>query len=238
MSPAPLALFDLDHTLLAGDSDVLWCEFLIRHGLLPESQRQRNAQMDAGYRSGAVGVAEFCGFYAGLLAGHGPAHWQPWRQRFLVEEVLPRIPESARALVERHRRAGHRLVMTTATHRLITEPTAQALGFADLIATELECVDGCYTGRNAGLPNMRDGKPLRLRAWLAQADAALGSGWGLDEAAVEAALAGASFYSDSINDLPLLCAVGLPVVVDPDARLRAEAQARAWPVLGLHGAGA
>lgn len=235
---AALALFDLDHTLLAGDSDVLWCEFLIRHGLLPETQRARNAEMDAGYRSGQVSVAAFCSFYAGLMAGRDAHFWAPWRERFLREDVLPRIPAGARALVERHRRAGHRLVMTTATHRVITALTAQALGIDDLIATELEVVDGLYTGRTAGTPNMREGKVQRLTAWLADPDAAQGSGWALDEAGIAAALAGASFYSDSANDLPLLRAVGLPVVVDPDLRLQAEALAQAWPLLRLHAAAA
>ena len=91
MNLPPLAIVDLDHTLLHGDSDVLWCDFLITHGLLPETQRARNAEMDAGYRSGAVSVAAFCDFYAGLLAGRSPAFWAPWRQRFLHDEVLPRM---------------------------------------------------------------------------------------------------------------------------------------------------
>lgn len=241
MNPAwlpALALFDLDHTLLSGDSDVLWCEFLIAEGLLPASQRARNAEMDAGYRSGAVGVQAYCDFYAGLLAGRSLADWQPWCQRFLQQQVLPRIPAAARSLVERHRRAGHRLMLTTATNRVITELTAQALGFADLIATEVEVVDGLCTGRVQGLPNMRDGKTARLQAWLAEPDVARGSGWALDAGGMAAALARATFYSDSTNDLPLLRAVGLPVVVDPDERLLAEARAQAWPVLGLHGPGA
>lgn len=217
-----LAIFDLDHTLLAGDSDVLWCDFLVRHGLAPADQAERNRALDAGYRSGAVGVAEFCGFYAGLLAGRTPAFWAPWRERFLHEEVLPRIPAGAHTLLQRHRSAGHRLLMSTATHRVITELTAAALDVDVLIATEVELRDGVYTGRLDGPPNMREGKVLRLQAWLAAQ--------GLDPAC----LATAFFYSDSANDLPLLGAVGFPVAVDPDPRLAAEARARAWPVLALH----
>lgn len=216
-----LALFDLDHTLLSGDSDVLWCDFLIRHGLASADWRERNRTMEAGYRSGQVTVAAFCDFYAGLLGGREPAFWVPWRERFLHDEVLPRIPGGARALVERHRAAGHCLVMTTATNRVITEPTARALGFEHLIATEVEVVDGRYTGRTAGTPNMREGKVARLHEWLAAR--------GDDPQR----LAGAHAYSDSANDLPLLGAVGFPVAVDPDERLLAVAQACAWPVLRL-----
>ncbi|MBX3605315.1 MAG: HAD family hydrolase [Piscinibacter sp.] len=217
-----LALFDLDHTLLSGDSDVLWCEFLIRHGQVPADWRERNAHMEAGYRSGTVSVAAFSDFYASLLAGHDAAFWAPWRERFLHDEVLPRIPPAARALVARHRDAGHRLVLTTATNRLIAEPTAAALGFAQLIATELEQSGGRYTGRTTGTLNMREGKVARLQAWLAA----------LGEDATQA-LAQAHAYSDSANDLPLLQAVGFPVAVDPDERLLAHAQVHAWPVLRL-----
>jgi len=224
-TPPPLALFDLDHTLLSGDSDVLWCEFLIRHGLAPAAQRARNAEMDAGYRSGHIDVATYCDFYAALLAGHGPDFWAPWCERFLAEDVLPRIPDDARALLARHRAAGHRLVLSTATNRAITERTARALGFADLIATDLALDGGRYTGRTAGAPNMREGKVARLHAWLADQ--------GLGPEARAAALRSAHFYSDSANDLPLLQAVGLPVAVDPDARLLQAAADRAWPVLRL-----
>lgn len=216
-----LALFDLDHTLLSGDSDVLWCGFLVRHGQAPADLAARTRALDDAYRSGQVDVAAYCGFHAALLGGRTPAFWAPWRERFLADEVLPRIPAGAHALLQRHRRAGHRLVLTTATNRAITELTAQALGIADLIATDLELADGRYTGRTLGVPNMREGKVLRLQAWLAEA------GLPADEPAR------AHFYSDSANDLPLLGAVGLPVAVDPDERLLAHARAHAWPVLQL-----
>jgi len=229
MSPAPLAIFDLDNTLLSGDSDVLWCEFLVAQGLLPAAQLALNARMDADYRSGTVSALDFSQFYVGLLAGRSPAFWAPWRMRFLHEQVLPRIGDDARALVAKHRSAGHTLVLSTATNRVLTELTAEALGIPHLIATEAALADGRYTGRTDGVLNMRDGKVLRLHAWLA--------GRGLDEAARRAALAGAHFYSDSANDLPLLRAVGRPVVVDPDARLLAEAQHHGWPVLHLDRSG-
>jgi len=136
--------------------------------------------------------------------------------------VLPRIPRTAYELVERHRAQGDTLVLTTATNRVITEPTARHLGFPHLIATEAELGDdGCFSGRPSGVLNMRDGKVTRALEWLRQQ--------GLPEAAMRDAV----FYSDSFNDLPLLSAVGRPVAVNPDARLRAEAQRRGWQILGL-----
>ncbi len=216
-----LALFDLDHTLLSGDSDLLWCRFGVRHGLFPADPLAHGDSLDAGYRAGSVSVLEFCSFHAALLAGRSPAFWEPWRERFLHDEVLPRIPADARALLANHRAQGHRLVLTTATNRLIAEKTAAALAIPHLIATEVEQVDGLYTGRLDGTPNMREGKVERLQVWLAA------QGLGADR------LAKAWFYSDSTNDLPLLSAVGHPVAVDPDARLLAHAQAQGWPVLQL-----
>ena len=220
-----LALFDLDHTLLDGDSDLLWCDFLIAHGLLDESFRERKEQMAHRYREGTVTPAAFCSFFASTLAGHDAAHWQPWRERFLQLEVRPRIPEAARALLQRHREAGDTLVLTTATNRLISEMTAADLGFEYHIATELEAADGRYTGRTQGVLNMRTGKVDRLHEWLPTL--------GLDAQALRRAY----FYSDSINDLPLLSAVGRPVAVDPDDRLLATARRRGWAVLNLHAVG-
>jgi HAD superfamily hydrolase (TIGR01490 family) len=216
-----LALFDLDHTLLSGDSDVLWCDFLLDHGLLDEGFRARNAEMERRYDAGTVTPQEFCGFFASTLAGRGDAFWAPWRERFLVEQVRPRIPADAHRLLARHRSAGDTLVLTTATNRLITELTAAELGIAHLLATELEQIGGTYTGQVQGLPNMREGKVVRLKEWLA------GQGWG------EALLAQAVFYSDSINDLPLLRSVATPVAVDPDDRLRTEALREGWTILEL-----
>ena len=217
-----LALFDLDHTLLSGDSDALWCEFLMDERHLDRALFEaRNREVANRYRDGAIGTAEFCAFYVATLAGRSAQEWQPLRQRFLREVVAPRIPAAAQGLVERHRALGHRLVLTTATNRFITELTAAHLGIADLIATEVQTVDGRFSGRTDGTPNMREGKVERLRAWL--------RGEGL----AASLLAEAHFYSDSINDLPLLREVAHPVAVDPDPRLRAHAQAAGWPVIEL-----
>jgi len=216
-----LVLFDLDHTLLAGDSDVLWCEFLMEEGVLERAVfAARNAQMDAGYHAGTVDAAAFANFYVSTLAGRTPAQWQPLRQRFLHEVIVPRIPRDAFALVRRHLDEDALLVMTTATNRFITELTAAYFGVPHLLATEPELSDGVFTGRPAGTLNMREGKVVRLHAFLAERGLALA---GLHSTA----------YSDSMNDLPLLQAVDAPVAVDPDARLGAIARERGWPVLHL-----
>ena len=216
-----LTLFDLDHTLLNGDSDVLWCDFLIEQGLLDrESFAARNADMDARYRAGTVGVEEFANFYVGTLAGRTRAQWEPLRQQFLASVIVPRIGKDAIHLVKHHLDADDLVVLTTATNRFITELTAGYLEIDHLIATEVEVEGAHFTGRTEGTLNMREGKVVRLHTWLADIGYALSD---FDSHA----------YSDSINDLPLLQAVQRAVAVDPDARLRAEADARGWPVLQL-----
>jgi len=217
-----LALFDLDHTLLTGDSDVLWCEFLMDRGVLDRAAFQpRNDAMAQRYREGSVSAEAFCDFYVSTLAGRSLADWRVVCEDFLREVVAPRIPPSARELVEAHRGLGHRLVMTTATNRVLTELTARHLRIDTLLATEVEVVDGRCTGRTRGVLNMREGKVARLHSWLHEQGVAAD------------ALREAVFYSDSINDLPLLQAVGEPIVVDPDARLRAHAAAVGWPMVEL-----
>ncbi|TWO70908.1 HAD family hydrolase [Caenimonas sedimenti] len=216
-----IVLFDLDHTLLHGDSDVLWCEFLMAEGVLERAAfAARNADMEARYKAGTVGVAEFADFYVGTLAGRTAADWEPLRQRFLREMVLPRIPNAARRLVQDHRESGALVAMTTATNRFITELTAQHLGIEHLLATEPLIESGRFTGSTHGTLNMREGKVQRLHDWLAGRSLSLA---GLHSTA----------YSDSINDLPLLQAVDVPVAVDPDPRLAAIAGERGWRVLSL-----
>lgn len=218
-----LALFDLDHTLLSGDSDVLWCEFLMQQGVLDRAEFEpRNADMARRYADGSVSVQEFCDFYVGTLAGRSPAQWQPLCEQFLREVIAPRIPASAHALVDGHRQLGHTLVLTTATNRVITGMTARFLGIDTLIATEVALDEGgVCTGRTSGTLNMREGKVTRLRDWLGEHGLA------------PALLTQATLYSDSSNDLPLLAAVGEPVAVDPDSRLLAHARAAGWQVLNL-----
>jgi len=217
-----LTLFDLDHTLLAGDSDQLWCEFLMDRGVLPRDPfAAQNAQMARDYAAGAVSAQAFCDFYIGTLAGRSAAEWQALRSEFMDTRVVPRIGSAALDAVARHREAGDRLVLTTATCRFLSELSAAHLGFADLIATECELDSaGRFTGRSQGVLNMREGKVQRLHDWLAAQQLAL--------ADCETTL-----YSDSINDLPLLSAVRHAVAVNPDARLAAVAAERGWPVIDL-----
>jgi HAD superfamily hydrolase (TIGR01490 family) len=214
-----LALFDLDHTLLSGDSDVLWCEFLLAQGLLDDSFARRNRLMSEAYTAGSVTPADYCNFYAGILAGRSEHDWLPLRRRFVDEVVRARIPDDARALLQRHREAGHTLVLTTATNRVVSALTATDLGVDHHLATELEMADGRFTGRTQGILNMRTGKVERLRAWLQ------------DQGQPDSALRQACFYTDSINDLPLLSVVRQPVVVDPDPRLESTALRKGWKVL-------
>jgi len=216
-----LTLFDLDHTLLSGDSDVLWCDFLMDQGVLDRAQfAARNADMETRYKAGTVGLDEFANFYVGTLAGRSAAQWEPLRQAFLANVIVPRIGRDAIALVNRHLDAGDQVVMTTATNRFITELTAIYFDIEHLIATEPEVAGGIFTGRTQGQLNMREGKVLRLHAWLAARGNALDV---FDTTA----------YSDSINDLPLLQAVMHPVAVGPDAQLAVVAQQQGWPVLHL-----
>jgi HAD superfamily hydrolase (TIGR01490 family) len=219
---ASLALFDLDGTLLSGDTDELWCEFLVDAGVLDrDSFAAANADVAARYASAAIGPAEFCAFYASTLSGRSAEAWQPLRARFIASVIEPRLGASARGLVDRHRQRGDTLVLTTATNRFLAEPIADSLGMDHLIATELETDRAVFTGRNAGVLNMREGKVERLHAWLQE------------RGSTPSVLADAFFYSDSINDAALLRAVGRPVAVDPDERLGALARNAGWPVVRL-----
>jgi HAD superfamily hydrolase (TIGR01490 family) len=221
-----LTLFDLDHTLLSGDTDVLWCEFLMDKGVLERRDfAARNADMEARYKAGTVGVQEFADFYVGTLVGKSMAEWEPLRRAFLASHVIPRIPRAAIHLVRQHLRAGELVVMTTATNRFITELTAVYFGIENLLATETEVIDGVFSGKTSGTLNMRAGKVERLGQWLAA------RGNKLEDFHSTA-------YSDSINDRPLLEAVDEAVAVDPDPLLSDVAHQRGWRVLRLHPADA
>jgi len=217
-----LTLFDLDNTLLTGDSDVLWCDFLMDKGELDRAVfAPRNADMETRYKAGTVGTQEFADFYMGTLAGRSAREWEPLRQEFLATKVVPRIPGAAVQLVRNHLDAGDLVVMTTATNRFITELTALYFDVEHLIAIEPEVEGERFTGRSRGVLNMREGKVARLHEWMAARGHALRD--------IES-----TAYSDSINDLPLLEAVDEAVAVDPDPRLAAIAQQRGWRVLRLH----
>ena len=217
-----LALFDLDNTLLTGDTDVLWCDFLIAQGRLDAANfAAANTDMDRRYQTGTATAQEFCEFYVSLLKGIQRRDGEVLRQQFFDDWVRPRLSDDARALVEKHRTKGDVLILTTATNRFITELTARDLGIDNLIAIESEVIDEIFTGKTLGVLNMREGKVVRLTQWLAQQEMPL------------SLMAEATFYSDSINDLPLLSAVANPVAVDPDARLAKEVETRGWLTLKL-----
>lgn len=218
----PLTLFDLDHTLLDGDTDVLWCDFLLQRKAIDVARfGDQNQRMEREYQAGTVSPQAFCEFYLSTLCGRTRAQWEPLRREFLDSVIAPRIGAAAHELVARHRGAGDLVVLTTATNRFLTELTAAHLGLPHLIATECEMApDGRFTGRIAGTLNMRDGKVTRLHEWLALQRLDLRD-------------CDSTFYSDSINDLPLLSVVRKPVAVNPDMRLAAEAAERGWPVLNL-----
>ena len=217
-----LALFDLDHTLLSADSDVLWCEFMQQEGRLAPLFAEHYLDMAQRYEAGTVTPDDYCDFHARALTGFTLHELLPLRRRFFAEWVRPRIPDDSRALLRRRRELGETLVLTTATNRVVSELTAADLGVDHYFCTELEIVDGRYTGRPSGVPNMRSGKIDRLRQWL------------LDAGQPEQMLRDASFYSDSINDLALLSAVKRPIVVDPDPRLESTAHRKGWTVLRLN----
>jgi HAD superfamily hydrolase (TIGR01490 family) len=215
-----LALFDLDNTLLAGDSDFEWAQFLIDRGVLDrEVYEARNQQFYDQYKAGTLDIREFLDFQLKPLSRHPRRVLDVWHAEYMRERIEPMIRDSARALVECHR--GEVCVIITATNSFVTAPIARAFGIEYLIATEPEVRDGEFTGGVSGTPSFREGKVERLEAWLASRGES-----------IKSALK-STFYSDSHNDLPLLEQVTHPVAVDPDAALRAHAGARGWPVISL-----
>jgi HAD superfamily hydrolase (TIGR01490 family) len=215
-----LALFDLDNTLLAGDSDFEWAQFLIEKGVLDrEVYEARNQSFYDQYKAGTLDIHEFLDFQLKPLARHPRSQLDAWHAEFMQRKVIPMIAAGTPALLEQH--AGDVRVIVTATNSFVTAPIARHLGVAHLIATEPEQVGGEFTGRITGTPSFKEGKVIRLEAWLAER----GETW----ASVEASW----FYSDSLNDLPLLSSVDHPVAVDPDPTLRAHAEQAGWPVLSL-----
>ena len=219
-----LALFDLDNTLLAGDSDYEWGQFLIDQGVLDrdEYEAQNRAYYDQ-YVAGTLDIHEYLGFALRPLAAHEPADLERWHAEFMRLRISPMITPAARRLVDEHARSGDLCAIITATNSFITAPIAREFGVRHLIATEPETREGRFTGRVAGTPCFREGKVARLDEWL-QAQARRLADF---EASV--------FYSDSHNDLPLLERVTRPVAVDPDEALAAEARRRGWAVMSLRG---
>jgi len=217
-----LALFDLDHTLLPLDSDHGWGEFSIRIGWCDRAEfGRRNDAFFADYQAGSLNVPDYVRFATEAVVQRGPAQSAAAHARFMDEVIRPAMTPQARQLVQGHLDAGDTVVITSATNEFVTRPIAEAFGVQHLLATELaRDAQGWFTGAIAGIPNMREGKVARMTDWLA----ARGLSWGDVES---------TFYSDSMNDVPLLEKVDHPVATNPDARLRALAQERGWRVLDL-----
>jgi len=214
-----LALFDLDNTLLGGDSDHAWGDWLCERGILDgATYKARNDAFYQDYLAGRLNITDYLNFTLAIFGRTEMAQLDAWHREFMAECIEPIILPKALALLDKHRAAGDKLVIITATNRFVTAPIAARLGVDTLLATECEMVDGRYTGRTTDVPCFKEGKVTRLNRWMQE------NGYTLD---------GASFYSDSMNDLPLLEQVAHPVAVDPDPNLLAEAQKRGWPVMSL-----
>jgi HAD superfamily hydrolase (TIGR01490 family) len=223
MANRTLALFDLDETLIAGDSDYEWGLHLVALGVVDRATYEaKNQEFYDRYRAGTLVLQDFLDFQLYPLSQFSRAQLDAWHADFLASRILPMVRPGARALLDRHR--GAERLIITATNRFVTGPIAAALGIPDVLATELEQDNGRFTGRAVGTPCFREGKVTRLREWLAA------RGERLDD------YAESWFYSDSANDIPLLSIVTNPVAVHPDPRLRAHAEAQGWPILSLDSA--
>jgi HAD superfamily hydrolase (TIGR01490 family) len=217
--PVTLAIFDLDNTLIGGDSDHLWGEFVCEQQLVDSADfALRSDAFYASYERGDLDIDAYLRFALGTLAGRSQDQLAAWHAAFMDSKIKPILLPKSAELIAEHRRQGHEILIITATNRFITEPIAALLGVENLIACEAEIVDGLYTGAPKGIPSYQAGKVTRLYNWLENRDIGFHGAW---------------FYSDSHNDLPLLELVDNPVAVDPDDTLRARAVELGWPVISL-----
>jgi HAD superfamily hydrolase (TIGR01490 family) len=217
-----LALFDLDNTLLAGDSDFEWGQFLIEQGVLDrEVYEARNEWFYQQYKLGTLDIHQFLNFQLRPLARHKRVELDQWHKEFMRSKIKPMMLPKSHELVAQHRQQGDVMAIVTATNSFVTAPIAKAFGIDHLIATEPEIHEGEFTGSVVGTPSFREGKITRLHAWLAQRGQKLSD------------FSTSYFYSDSLNDIPLLELVTHPVAVDPDQKLKQFALQRAWPVISL-----
>lgn len=215
-----LALFDLDNTLLHGDSDHAWGEFLVERGLVnSETFRAKNDEFYGQYQAGTLDINSYLAFALSAIAGKTTSEIAPLHDLFMQTKIESMIPDASWKLLEQHR--NDLCVIVTATNHFVTAPIAQYLGVPHLIACEVEIVDDRYTGRAVGTPSFQAGKVVRVEAWLK----AMGKTIGDFEQSF--------FYSDSLNDLPLLNVVNCPIAVDPDPTLRAHAMRQGWPIISL-----
>ena len=217
-----LALFDLDNTLLAGDSDFEWAQFLIAKGVLDrEVHEAENRDFFEQYKAGTLDIRKFLDFQLQPLTRYPRPQLDDWHREFMTLRILPIIDQKARALVAQHRESGALCALVTATNSFVTAPIAREFGIPHLIATIPAQEGGVFTGQPRGTPSFREGKISRVESWLES----MGLWWGSFERSW--------FYSDSLNDLPLMSRVSDPVAVDPDDTLRLHAEQANWPVISL-----
>lgn len=218
-----LALFDLDHTLIPVDSDYEWGQFLVRVGAVDaDAFARRNAEFYAQYEAGTLDPVEYLEFALGTLARFPRRQLDDWHLQFTEEVIKPAVRPAALDLVKKHQDEGDLVAIVTATNRFVTAPIARLFGVADLIAAEPEMTgDGQITGRLRGIPTSGSGKVIHTQQWLAARGRTLDS------------FARSYFYSDSQNDIPLLSAVTDPIATNPNALLKAHAQAQGWPIITL-----
>lgn len=214
-----LAIFDLDNTLIAGDSDHAWGQFLVDQNIVDADEyRKANDQFYQDYLNGQLDMNRYLEFSLAPLAAHPMEDLLRWREQFVSERIKPLLLTKAEQLVASHKARGHFILIITATNRFVTEPVAKLLGVDHLIATEPEIIDNRYTGAVSGTPSFQEGKVARLDEWLKDQH--------FD-------LQGSYFYSDSHNDLPLLEKVDTPIAVDPDSTLESHARKNQWQVISL-----
>ena len=216
-----LAIFDLDNTLLAGDSDYLWGQFLIKEGIVDKNQYEKeNQRFYDEYKAGTLDIYAFLAFSLKPLSENDTDKLNQLRQTFIEQEIQKILLPKAFELIKSHADKNDTLMIITATNRFVTEPISKLLGIEFLLATEPEVIDGRYTGKVFGTPCFQDGKVKRLEAWLKQENVSMEGSW---------------FYSDSHNDIPLLKRVANPVAVDSDEQLTNYAKEQNWPVISLRG---
>jgi HAD superfamily hydrolase (TIGR01490 family) len=214
-----LAIFDLDNTLIADDSDYLWGQFLVDRGIVDKTQYEHaNAKFYEDYRQGTLNIVEFLNFSLQPLADNEPEQLYQWRAQFIEQIITPILLKPAQQLVDKHKARGDTLLVITATNRFVTEPIVKLYGIDNLLATTPEFIDGRYTGGFTGVPCFREGKVTLLEQWLENSPHTLEGSW---------------FYSDSHNDLPLLSLVDNPVAVDPDEKLAEAANQADWSIISL-----
>ena len=214
-----LAIFDLDNTLIAGDSDHGWGEFMVKKHLVdPQHYKQMNDRFYADYEAGCLDIFAYLEFSLEPLTKIPRQELKQLHQEFMASVIEPMKLNKAEQLIKAHRKAGDRLLVITSTHRFIVEPICQSLGIDEIIATDLEEINGNFTGKVSGTPTFKEGKVIRFNQWLEE------QGETKDQS---------YFYSDSINDFPLLSVVKNPVAVNPDDKLREECQKRAWEIIDL-----